>query len=114
MTWVLASRKIAELELDKTLWTGTGGSSNGDFGELEAEYAGFTWEYLAVREPVEVQDPALLKPGSKLKEVFRLALAVRAPGSTEPVVLEAMFPVAQIEETEAVEPKPPPPGEQKP
>lgn len=123
MTWVLASRKIAELELDKTLWAGTGGSSNGDFGELDPEYAGFTWEYQALREPVEVQDPLLLKPGSKPKEIFRLTLAVRAPGSTDPVLLEAQFPVTDLEAPAAEEPKPPgaipetpapPPGEQKP
>lgn len=116
-TWMLASRKIAELEQDKELWRGTGGSSNGNFSELHADYAEFTWEYLAAREPVETQDPALVKPGEKPKEIFRVALAVRAPGTELPVVIEAMFPVQDIEtagepapESPSTPPTPPPPS----
>jgi prepilin-type N-terminal cleavage/methylation domain-containing protein len=93
--WMLASRKIGELELDKTLWRGTGGASNGDFSELGSDYAAFTWEYAAAREPVETQEPALRKPGEKPKEIFRLVLAVRAPGTETPVVIEALVPVAE-------------------
>lgn len=117
-TWMLASRKMAELELDPTLWKGTGGSSNGDFSEVHPDYAGFTWEYLAVREPVETQDPALMKPGEKPKELFRVTLAVRAPGNDLPMVLEAHFPVQELETAPPAPaegtPPPPPPGEPPP
>src|SRR6516164_3201720 len=36
--WVLTSQKVAELELDPTLWTGAGRQSNGDFYEVDPEY----------------------------------------------------------------------------
>lgn len=104
--WMLASRKMAELEIDKTLWKGTGGSSNGDFSDLAPEYAAFTWEYAAAREPVETQDPALRKPGDKPKEIFRVVLAVRAPGAETPVVIEALLPVQDVETAPASEEKP--------
>jgi hypothetical protein len=110
--WMLASRKIAELELDKTLWRGTGGSSNGHFGDLDPEYEAFTWEYLAAREPVETQDPALRKPTDKPKEIFRLVLAVRAPGTELPVVIEALIPVEEVQApAEGGAPATPPPPE---
>ena len=103
--WMLASRKLGELELDKTLWRGTGGSSNGDFSELAADYAAFTWEYAAAREPVETQDPSLRKEGEKPKEIFRLILSVRAPGNEAPVVIEALIPVHE-DKAPAAEEKP--------
>lgn len=123
-TWMLASRKMAELELDTKLWAGQGGSGNGDFAELDGEYAGFTWEYLAVREPVETVDPALVKPGEKPKEIFRVTLGVRAPG-LEPMILEAQVPVFEAPAADAEAPQngqppgtpgetpPPPPGPKK-
>src|SRR5687768_928487 len=94
--WMLASRKIAELEIDRQLWLGTGGTSSGDFSELDPEYAPFTWEYVAAREPVETVDPARMKPGEKPKEIFRLVLAVGAPGLDRPMVLEALLPVQEL------------------
>src|SRR5688572_22859435 len=106
--WMLASRKMAELEIDPQLWKGTGGSANGDFGELDAEYAPFTWEYVAARETVETKDPDQLKPGEKPKEIFRLVLAVGAPGHERPLVVEAMLPVQELPAAPAE--TPPPPG----
>ena len=94
--WMLASRKIAELEIDRQLWLGTGGTSSGDFSELDPEYAPFTWEYVAAREPVETMDPSQVKPGQKPKEIFRLVLAIGAPGHERPLVVEAMLPVQEI------------------
>jgi hypothetical protein len=92
--FVLASRKIAELELDKTLWVSTGGAASGDFGEESPDYAGFTWEALIVRMPVDLSSPGQLpEPGKKPEEIFRLGLMLRAPSIEEPVLLEAQFPV---------------------
>ncbi|HEX7896416.1 MAG TPA: prepilin-type N-terminal cleavage/methylation domain-containing protein [Planctomycetota bacterium] len=109
--WMLASRKIAELELDRELWLGTGGTAAGNFGDLDAEYAPFTWEYVAAKEMVEAQDPALLKPGDKPKEIFRLVLAISMPGLEKPLVVEAMLPVQTPPAApEAAPPGAPPPG----
>ena len=91
--WLLAAQKMADLELDRTLWAGTGAGSSGDFGELDAAYAGFTWEYQAQRMLVEMQEQP--EPGAKPREIFRLTLAVNGPGMAEPVVLEGLFPVAE-------------------
>lgn len=118
--WMLATRKLAELELDRKLWEGPSASGSGDFSELDAEYAPFTWEYQAIREPVETVDPALMKPGQKPKEMFRLALAVKAPGIENPMLVEAMLPVAEPPpaappgETPPPGGTPPPPGGQNP
>jgi prepilin-type N-terminal cleavage/methylation domain-containing protein len=101
--WVLAAQKLAELELDKTLWLGEGSQSSGDFGEVDSAYAAWTWEYVAERIPVETVDPVDLKPGQKPKEIFRVGLKVEGPGLGEPVMLEAMFPVQEP-------PAPSPPG----
>jgi len=99
--WLLAAQKLADLELDRTIWAGTGGGSAGDFGELDAAYAGFTWEYQALRMPVETRE--MPEPGVKPREIFRLTLLVNGPGFEQPVVLEALFPVAEA-------PQAPPPG----
>jgi hypothetical protein len=95
--WVLASQKLAELELDKTLWQGEGSGSSGDFSDSGPAYARFTWEYVAARVPVETMNPAdaLQGPPKKPKEIFRLGLKVDAQGLGEPVLLEAMFPVQE-------------------
>lgn len=111
--WMLATRKIAELELDPQIWLGQGTSGGGDFADLDPEYALFTWEYQAQREAVETADPAVLKAGQKPKEIFRLLLGVRGPGMAEPLRIEAQLPVKT-----AVDPKAeggePPPGEPPP
>lgn len=91
--WLLAAQKMADLELDPALWVGPGGASSGDFGEVDAAYAGLTWEYQAQRVPVETRERP--EPGEKPKEIFRLTLAVSGQGLGEPVVLEALFPVAK-------------------
>lgn len=95
IAWFLASQKMAELELDKSLWQGQGGQSSGDFGEIDAAYATFTWEYLAQRVPVETVDPQTVATPQKPREVFRLELKVAAASLPEPVVIEAMFPVPE-------------------
>ena len=96
--WVLAAQRLAEMELDRTLWQGQGGQNNGDFSDVDPEYGPFLWEYQIVREVIETGDPAQAKQqqkdDSKKKEVFRLTLSVRAPGIDEPVVLEAEFPTS--------------------
>jgi hypothetical protein len=102
--WMLASRKMADLELDKQLWLGTGGTAGGDFSEVDPEYAPFTWEYVAAREAVETIDPALMKPGQKPKEIFRLVMSVSMPGLERPLMLEALLPVQET-------PAPPAAGE---
>lgn len=91
--WMLASQKIAELELDDSLWAGPGGQSHGDFADLDPEYRRFQWEYLIQREPIDCSEPGaeagagLVKP----RELMKLTLVVRAEG--EPIVIEAQFPV---------------------
>lgn len=93
--WVLASQKLAELELDKTLWTGIGGGNNGDFSEVDPDYGIYTWEYQIVREPIDTSDPAAPQDqgdNAKKRELFRLTLTVRAPGIGEPIILEGEFP----------------------
>ncbi len=97
--WTLAAQKMADLELDRAIWIGTGGGSSGDFAELDAAWAGFTWEYQAQRIPVELRE--IPEPGEKPREIFRLTLAVRGPEFAEPIVLEALFPVAKPPATAA-------------
>lgn len=90
--WVLAAQKLAELELDKTLWVGLGTQNNGDFADVDPEYAPFTWEYQIVREVIETADPATPpKEDAQKRELFRLTLSVRAPGVEDPIVLEGEF-----------------------
>jgi hypothetical protein len=104
-SWVLASQKMAELELDKTLWIGRGSQSNGDFGEVSPDYSLFQWEYQILRETVDIADPlkpAEKKDDQKKRELYRLTMTVRSPGIDEPLVLEAEF---------SVEPPKPPGGE---
>jgi len=93
--WVLAAQKMAELELDPTLWAGLGGQNNGDFSEVDPEYAAISWEYQIVRQLIETGDPqdAKQEEDPKKREIFRLTLTVRPPGMDEPVVLEGEFPV---------------------
>jgi len=96
-SWVLATQKMAELELDKTLWVGLGSSNNGDFSEVDPEYGVFAWEYQIVREEIQTADPLDVpkdKNEVKKRELFRLTLTVRAPGVDDPIVLEAEFPTA--------------------
>jgi hypothetical protein len=92
-SWVLASQKMAELELDRTLWTGMGSQSNGDFSEVDPDAASFLWEYQIVREPIDISDPKDPKSDKKPRELLKLTLSVRAPGIEEPIVLEAEFPI---------------------
>jgi prepilin-type N-terminal cleavage/methylation domain-containing protein len=98
--WMLASEKVASLELDPSLWNGPGGQSHGDFGEIDPEYARFRWDYLLQRELIEVEDPAALggqapAAPARSRELMRLTFAVRAETLDEPVVVEARFPVAE-------------------
>jgi type II secretory pathway pseudopilin PulG len=105
--WVLASQKMAEMELDRTLWTGLGSQSNGDFSEVDPEAAAFLWEYQIVREPIDISDPKDPKSDQKPRELLRLTLSVRAPGIEEPIILEAEFPIQDAT------PPPPPAGDGK-
>lgn len=92
--WILTTQKMAELELDPTLWTGLSSQSNGDFSELDPAYAAFYWEYQIVREPIDLTDPNDPKAEKqKPKELLRLTLSVRAPGLEDPIVLEGQFPI---------------------
>jgi hypothetical protein len=96
VVWVLAAQKLADLELDRTLWAGTGGAgSSGDFGEQNTDYAGITWEYRIERVPVETAEPQAVPEQEKPKEIFRLTLLVTGPTLEGPVVLEALMPVAE-------------------
>ena len=93
-TWVLASQKLAELQLDKTLWGGLGGTTNGDFGDVNPDYGAFLWESQIVREQIDTTDPAAgkdAKDDPKKRELFRVTLTVRTPGIDQPVVIEAEF-----------------------
>jgi type II secretion system protein I len=91
--WVLAAQKMAELELDVTLWTGASSQSNGDFSEVNSDYTVFYWDYQIVREPIDISDPNDPKSDKKPKELLRLTLMVRGPNLTEPIVLEGLFPI---------------------
>ena len=102
--WILTSQKMAELELDPTLWTGAGMQSNGDFSEVDPDYGAFYWEYQIVREPIDLSDPRDPKPEKKLRELMRLTLLVRAPNSEDPIVIEAQFP---IQDPKTATPPPP-------
>jgi prepilin-type N-terminal cleavage/methylation domain-containing protein len=112
--YVLASRKIGELELDKRLWALGGGSANGDFGEDDSDYAGFTWEAAVLRQPVDLSEPGRLPdPGKKPREIFRLSLLLRAPSLEDPILIEGQFPTEEKkEEPQPGQPPqpPPPPG----
>jgi prepilin-type N-terminal cleavage/methylation domain-containing protein len=90
--WILASQKLAELELDPKLWVGTGGQNNGDFSDVDPEYAPFLWEYQIVREVIKTSSAdAAKQDDSNKKELYRLTLTVRAPGIDDPIVLEGEF-----------------------
>lgn len=110
VAWMLAARKMAELELDRSLWGAAGGSAAGDFGQEDPAYAGFTWEYLVARRPVPIEDPHRPKDQipPKPRELFHLALRIGIPGVEEPIVLESFFPVP------AAEPEAEPPAGQNP
>ena len=110
IAWFLASQKMGELELDKSLWQGEGGSSSGDFGELGEPYARFTWEYIVVRVPVETVDPLTTPTPQKPKELFRLGLKVDVEGLGEPILIEAMFPVSEPTPAAPAEGTPLPPA----
>lgn len=109
VAWILAARKMAELELDRSLWEGAGGSAAGDFGQDDPAYAGFTWEYLATRRPIPLEDPhrpeekALAKP----RELFHLVVRIGIPDVEEPVVLESFFPIPSAQPEAAEESAPP-------
>lgn len=105
--WILTSQKLAELELDNTLWTGAGMQSNGDFSDVDPDYAAYHWDYQIVREPIDLSDPKDPKSEKKPRDLLRLTLVVRAPGTEDPIVVEAQFPI--------YEPKPQPaPGSGEP
>ncbi|MBI3854444.1 MAG: hypothetical protein HY293_02005 [Planctomycetes bacterium] len=112
--WILTSQKMAELELDPALWTGTGLQSNGDFSDVDPAYSEFYWDYQIVREPIDLSDPKdPKKDDKKPRELLRLTLAVRAPGGEEPIVLEAQFPIQELKPAAPAPPeetKPPTPG----
>ena len=94
--WALASQKMAELELDKSLWTGTGAQSNGDFSEIDPSYREVLWEYLVVRQPVDVSDPDV-QAKEVPREILRLTLGVWTAGMAPPVVLEGLFPIQELQ-----------------
>jgi len=91
--WVLAAQKLAELELDKSLWVGQGSSNLGDFSDVDPEYGAFAWEYQIIREEIQTGEPdEVKKDDAKKRELFRLTLQVRSPGLEDPILLEAEFP----------------------
>lgn len=102
--WVLASQKVAELELDRALWTELGSQSNGDFASLDAAYAPYTWEYQITRAQFDLFDPNEPKSDKKPRELYHLLMVVRAPSVEEPILLEAEFPL------DFATPPPPPPA----
>jgi prepilin-type N-terminal cleavage/methylation domain-containing protein len=91
--WILTSQKMAELELDPTLWTGQQSQSNGDFSDVDPSFSQFYWDYQIVREQIDLTDPNDPKAEKKPRELLRLTLMVRAPGVDDPFVLEAQFPI---------------------
>ena len=100
--WLLASQKMAELELDKTLWVGQGSQSNGDFSDVDTEYGHFLWDYQIVREQIDISDPKDPESDKKPRELLKLTLVVRSPALEDPIVLEGEFPIAENK------PEPPP------
>src|SRR5262245_25186475 len=102
--WILTSQKMAELELDRTLWAGAGLQSNGDFSEIDPEYGVFYWEYQIVREQIDITDPNDLKAEKKIRELMRLTLQVRAPNVEAPIILEAEYPIKDPKEAPPVSP----------
>jgi len=121
--WILASQKMAELELDKTLWLGQGSQNNGDFSEVDAEYGHFLWDYQIVKQLIDVSDPKDPESDKKPRELLRLTLVVRSAGMEDPIVLEAEYPIQENKPEPAAAtadpkdpaggPKPPTPGDVK-
>src|SRR5262245_54060482 len=70
--WILSSQKLAELELDPTLWTGAGSQNNGDFSDVDPEYGAFYWEYQIVKEELDLSDPKDPKAEKKPRTLLRL------------------------------------------
>ena len=106
--YVLASRKLAELELDRRLWAASGGTASGDFGEDDADHAGFLWEAQVVRQPMDLTEPGTAPDlAARPKEVFRLTVLLKAPSLDDPVLVEGLFP---MEEPKPEQPTTPPPS----
>jgi prepilin-type N-terminal cleavage/methylation domain-containing protein len=103
-TWVLTSQKLAELELDKSLWTGQETQSNGDFGDVDPEFAWYRWDYQIVREPIDVVDQKDPDADKKPRELLKLTLVVRSPGVEDPIVVEAEFPIKENKPDEPPQP----------
>ncbi len=114
--WALAGEKMAALELDPDLWKGDGSSSSGDFGELDAAYERFVWEYVIEKHEVPTNDPSNLN--EKPKEIYRLTLKVDGQGLTSPIVLEAEMPLQEaataVSGAPGADGSPPPPSGQPP
>ena len=91
--WILTAQKMAELELDPTLWAGASTQSNGDFSEVNPDYSTFYWDYQIVREPIDLSDPNDPKSEKKPRELLRLTLVIRAQALDQPIVLESQFPI---------------------
>ena len=73
--WILLAQKMAELEMDETLFQGEGTFGSGDFLDLTDDvYQEFTYDYEVVLEQVQTQDPA--SEDEEPKEIFRLTLTV--------------------------------------
>ncbi len=93
---MLAGQKMGELELDPVLWTGEGGAMEGNFEDVDPDYASYTWEYAAARERLAVGDPEDNPP--TIKELFRMNLRVRSPGLEDPVEVEAYLPIREAKQ----------------
>ena len=108
--WMLASQLMGELELDEELWIGEGGASSGTFGEYDAMYAEYVYEYEAFR--VEVNTAETWETAPTLREIFRLKVRVTGPGFDQPVELEKLLPVRKPPQAPATggSVPPPPPG----
>ncbi len=92
--WTLAADKMAELEMDKTLWTGAGAQVSGDFGQKDPASAGYTWDYTIARETVAVGEPG--EAEEKPRELLRLTLQVAGPALEEPIRVEGLFPIQEV------------------
>lgn len=100
--WVLAAKKMAEIELDKTLFAGDGG--NGDSGVFE-EDEHVSFQYTIEKREEATNDPE--KKDEKPKELFFVQLIVKNEiiGEEEgQITLSAYFPKTE-EKSETTEKK---------
>ena len=88
--WVLLAQKMAELEIDDTIFVDDGGTDAGDFGELDPIYEGYGWEYEITLDDVPTNDAE--NPEEEPTQIYRLVLTVTWDGGKSALTMYKPLP----------------------